>query len=542
MKTYSGKSVLEGIAMGKIRVYREDGYRVRRVNTEDTEQEIQIYVNAREKAVAYLQNLYEKVKKEAGDANASVFKIHEMILKSEDYNQAVLDIIREEKVNAAYAVDLTGKKLFKMFSSLENEYMRSRAADMRDISDGMLKILCREDKKTEQELGESAILVADDLTPSQTVHMDKEKVLALVTAHGSVNSHAAILARTMGIPALVDTELPDYEELDGRFAIVDGQKGLLYLDPDEKTIQTMAGKMKAEQEKKALLQALRGKESITGSGKKILLGANIGSVEDLQKAIGNDAEGIGLFRSEMLYLENEDYPSEEEQFRIYRIVTQTMGNRPVVIRTLDIGADKVCAYLNMEPEENPALGCRAIRICLERPEMFKTQLRAIFRAAVYGNLSILYPMITSLWELEKIQSFIEEIRKDLDREGISYKIPRQGIMIETPAAAVLSRQLAEKVDFFSIGTNDLTQYTLAADRQNPKLDKFYDPCHPAVLKMIHMTIEHAHEAGIPVCICGEAAGDPDMVRRFLQMGVDELSVSPGRILPVRKIILETDRE
>ena len=541
MKEYRGKSVFGGIAIGRICVYQKGEQQVKRVKTEDTDGEMQRYTQAKVTAVSQLKDLYDKAVKEVGEANAAIFEIHQMMLEDDDYRESVENMIRTQKVNAEYAVAVTGDNFSQMFASMEDDYMRERAADVKDISERILAILGGGSKST-VNTEEPVIILADDLAPSETVQLDKDKVLSFVTVHGSVNSHTAILARTMGIPALIGTSIPLDDQVDGKLAVVDGANGMIYVDPDRKTLSEMQRRQQEEEEKKELLQQLKGKENITLDGKKVMLYANIGNIKDLATVVQNDAGGIGLFRSEFLYLEKEDYPTEEEQFKIYKTVAETMAGKRVIIRTLDIGADKKCHYFEMDEEENPALGYRAIRICLTRPQVFKTQLRALFRAAVYGNLAGMYPMITSLWEIKKIKDIVGEVKAELEEQGMEYRIPEQGIMIETPAAVMISADLAEEVDFFSIGTNDLTQYTLAVDRQNPKLDAFYDPHHPAVLAMIRMTVENAHRAGIWAGICGELGADLSLTREFLAMGVDELSVSPGRILPIRRIILETDVE
>lgn len=541
MKNYKGKSVFSGIAIGKICVYQKGEQQVTRVKVEESDREISRYTEAKEEAINQLKVLYDKAVKEVGEANAAIFEIHQMMLDDNDYNESVENIIRTQKVNAEYAVAVTSDNFSKIFTSMEDEYMKERAADVKDISERILSILGGGAKST-VDSEEPVIILADDLAPSETVQLDKDKVLSFVTVHGSVNSHTAILARTMGIPALIGTDIPLDESVDGKFAVVDGANGIVYVEPDEEVLTEMKKRQSEDQEKKELLQQLKGKENITLDGKKIMLYANIGNIKDLATVIQNDAGGIGLFRSEFIYLEKDDYPTEEEQFKIYKTVAETMGGKRVIIRTLDIGADKKCDYFQMEQEENPALGYRAIRICLTRPEIFKTQLRALFRAAAYGNLSVMYPMITSVWEIKRIKEVVEEVKKELEEQNMEYKIPEQGIMIETPAAVMVSAELAKEVDFFSIGTNDLTQYTLAVDRQNPKLDEFYDPHHPAVLSMIRMTVENSHKAGIWTGICGELGADLSLTKEFLAMGVDELSVSPGRILPIRKIILETDVE
>ncbi len=539
MEVYQGKSVFGGIAIGRISVHKKDEQQVKRVRIEDSEQEILRYRQAKQTAMEQLQGLYQKALKEVGEANAAIFEIHQMMLEDDDYNESVENIIRMQQVNAEYAVASTGDNFAQMFSAMDDDYMRARSADVKDISERVLSVLGGRATGIAAS-GEPVIIVADDLAPSETVQLNKDLVLSFVTVHGSVNSHTAILARTMSIPALIGTAIPLTDDIDGKVGIVDGKNGCIYVDPDEDTLGRMQQLKLEEQEKKELLQTLKGRENITIDGKKIMLYANIGNSKDLAAVLQNDAGGIGLFRSEFIYLERDTFPTEEEQFQIYRTVAETMAGKPVIIRTLDIGADKKCDYFEMEPEENPAMGCRAIRICLTRPEIFKTQLRALFRASAFGNISIMYPMIISVDEVRKIKTIVAEIRQELTEQGVTFGEPKQGIMIETPAAVMMSEELAKEVDFFSIGTNDLTQYTLAIDRQNPKLDAFYDPHHPAVLRMIQMVVGNAHKAGIWAGICGELGADTTLTRRFLAMGVDELSMSPGSILPVRKIILETD--
>lgn len=542
MQVYSGKSVFGGIAIGKISVYRKNEQQVKRVRTEDTKGELARYEAAKAAAIEQLQELYQKALKEVGEANAAIFEIHQMMLDDGDYNESVENIIETQKVNAEYAVAVTGDNFAQMFRAMDDDYMRERAADVKDISERVLSIL-NGGQKGKVVTDEPVVIVADDLAPSETVQLEKDMVLSFVTVHGSVNSHTAILARTMAIPALIGTEeLPLDDTVDGKLAVVDGLNGKIYVEPDAQTLEEMKKRRQEELEKKELLQLLKGKENVTRDGKKIMLYANIGNIKDLATVIQNDAGGIGLFRSEFIYLEKDRYPTEEEQFSIYKTAVETMAGKRVIIRTLDIGADKQCEYFEMDKEENPALGYRAIRICLTRPEIFKTQLRALFRASAYGNLAIMYPMITSLWEVKRIKEIVEEVKAELTAEQLEFGNPQQGIMIETPAAVMMSGELAKEVDFFSIGTNDLTQYTLAIDRQNPKLDKFYDAHHPAVLSMIRMTVENAHKAGIWAGICGELGADTSLTKEFLAMGVDELSVSPGSILPIRKIILETDTE
>ena len=539
MQIFEVKSVFGGIAMGKIRVYKKDAQQVKRVKVTDAEAEIARYMQARDTAMQQLQQLYEKALQEIGETNAAIFEVHQMMLEDDDYNESVENIIRTEQVNAEYAVASTGDNFAQMFASMDDEYMQGRAADVRDISERMIGIL-NGAAADGIAADEPVIIVADDLAPSETVQMDKSKVLSFVTVHGSLNSHTAILARTMGIPALVATDIAEADALDGKYAVVDGAAGKLYVEPDEETTGMLEQKKKEFQEQKELLETLKGKENVTLDGKKIMLYANIGNSKDLATVIQNDAGGIGLFRSEFIYLERDHFPTEEEQFQIYKQVAQTMAGKRVIIRTLDIGADKQCDYFEMEKEENPAMGCRAIRICLTRPEIFKTQLRALFRASAFGKVAVMYPMITSVSEVRRIKEIVAEVCAELDAQGVAYGEVEQGIMIETPAAVMISDLLAEEVDFFSIGTNDLTQYTLAIDRQNTKLDEFFDPHHPAVLRMIQMVVENAHKKGIWAGICGELGADPELTQTFLKMGVDELSVSPGRILTLRKIIRETN--
>ena len=541
MQIYKGKSVFGGIAIGKISVYKKDEQLVKRVKIEDADAEMERYTAARNIAAAQLQKLYDKALKEVGEANAAIFEVHQMMLEDEDYNESVENIIHSQMVNAEYAVASTADNFAQMFEAMDDDYMRGRAADVRDISERVITVLAG-GAGSGLDSDEPVIIAADDLAPSETVQLDKDKVLSFVTAHGSENSHTAILARTMGIPALIGTGIDLDETVDGKLGIVDGTNGVVYVDPDAELLEEMKKKQQEEQEKKRLLQTLKGKENITLDGQKVMLYANVGNIKDLGIALQNDAGGIGLFRSEFIYLGQDHYPTEEEQFQIYKTVAETMAGRRVIIRTLDIGADKQCDYFELDKEDNPAMGLRAIRICLTRPEIFKTQLRALFRASVYGNINIMYPMIISVDEVRQIKAIVEEVKAELAEQGIEYGNPAQGIMIETPASVMMSRELAEEVDCFSIGTNDLTQYTLAIDRQNSKLDKFFDSHHPAVLRMIQMTVENAHKAGIWCGICGELGADQALTKDFLAMGVDELSVSPGSILPLRKIILETDVE
>lgn len=539
MQIYNGKSVFGGIAIGKISVYQKKEQQVKRVKIDDPEQEMARYEKAKAEGIKQLQGLYDKALREVGEANAAIFEVHQMMMEDDGYNESVENIIRSQGVNAEYAVATTGDNYAQMFSAMDDDYMRERAADVRDISERLLTILNGEETGA-VDADEPKIIVAEDLAPSETVQLDKDKVLSFVTVKGSLNSHTAILARTMAIPALVNTSVSLESEMDGRLGIVDGADGTFYVDPDEETLAEMKKRQEEDLSRKQLLLTLKGKENVTLDGQKVMLYANIGNIKDLATVIQNDAGGIGLFRSEFIYLEKEDFPTEEEQFQIYRQVAQTMAGKRVIIRTLDIGADKQCDYFHMEHEENPALGCRAIRICLTRPEIFKTQLRALFRASAFGKIAIMYPMTTSVQEVRKIKEIVEEVKAELTSQGVEFGNPEQGIMIETPAAAIISDDLAKEVDFFSIGTNDLSQYTMAIDRQNPQLDLFFDPHHPAVLRMISLVMENAHKAGIWAGICGELGADQSLTKEFLAMGVDELSVSPGSILPLRKIILETN--
>ena len=539
MKEYKGKSVFGGIAIGRIKVYNKYENHFKRVHIDDTEHEKKRYYVAVDKAAMQLQELYDKAVKEVGEANAAIFEMHQIMLTDDDYKESVENIIDSQHVNAEYAVAQTGDNYAAMFAAMEDEYMRGRSADVKDISERLINILSGFNASS-MVSDEPVIIVAEDLAPSETVQLDKDKILSFVSVKGSVNSHTAILARTMGIPALIGTPVIPDNDIDGKMGIVDGNSGCLYVDPDNEKLGYYRKKQDEQLKQKELLQLLKGREDITIDGRKIKLYANIGNVKDVMTVKANDAAGIGLFRSEFIYLERDTFPTEEEQFNIYRTVAENMAGKPVIIRTLDIGADKQCDYFNMDKEDNPALGMRAIRICLTRTEIFKTQLRALYRASAYGNINIMYPMIANMWEIDRIKEIEKEVRDELKQQGIDIGDVQTGIMIETPAAVMLSDELAEKVDFFSIGTNDLTQYTLAVDRQNPKLDSFFDPHHPAVLKMIKMVVDNAHKAGIWAGICGELGADTSLTREFLKMGVDELSVSPGRILPIRKIILDTD--
>lgn len=537
MKTYKGKSVYKGIAMGKVHVLKDRDLAVKRYKAEDAGAEMARVHKAKEEAKAQLQKLYDKALKEVGEANAAIFEIHQMMLEDEDYLESIETMIQTEQVNAEYAVAATGDNFSNMFECMEDDYMKARAADVKDVSNRLVKILRGHDE-TDFSFAEPAIIAADDLSPSETVEMDKDKILAFVTVHGSANSHTAILARMMNIPAIIGVPM-DLEEIKpGTEAVVEGFLGEVILEPSQEVRAGVQKKIEEEKEKRQLLETLKGEETVTRSGQKIHLYANIANVSDLGYVIENDAEGIGLFRSEFLYLGRSSFPTEEEQFRAYKQVLQTMAGKKVIIRTLDIGADKKADYFNLAKEENPALGYRAIRICLKEPEIFKTQLRALLRAAVFGNLSVMYPMITSVEEVQAVSKIVKEVQAQLERVQIPYKLPEQGIMIETPAAALISDELAELVDFFSIGTNDLIQYTLAVDRQNAKLDDFYNPHHKAVLKMIQMVVENAHKCGKWAGICGELGADPALTETFLKMGVDELSVAPSMVLKVRKQVRE----
>ena len=538
MNKYTGKSVFGGIAIGKIMVYEKGEHQVKRVKITDAEAEKNRYYEAVETAFKQLGELHDKALREVGEANAAIFEIHQMMLEDDDYKESVEHIIESQMVNAEYAIAQTGDNFSQMFAAMDDEYMRGRAADVKDITERLLGILSG-NTGSGVDADESVIMVAEDLAPSETVQMDKSKILSFVTQKGSVNSHTAILARTMGIPALIGSDIVIDESLNGKLGVVDGTNGVVYIEPDEAILSAMQEEQRKDNEKKALLQELKGKEDVTLDGKKIKLYSNIGNIKDLANVIANDAAGIGLFRSEFIYLESDTFPTEEEQFNIYRTVAESMAGKPVIIRTLDIGADKQCDYFGLDKEDNPALGLRAIRICLTRPEIFKTQLRALYRASAYGNISIMYPMIISEQEVDKIKVIENEVKAELTEQGIEFGNPKSGIMIETPAAVIMSRQLAKKVDFFSIGTNDLTQYTLAIDRQNTKLDDFYDAHHPAILAMIRMVVENAHAEGIWAGICGELGADTTLTEEFLKMGVDELSVSAGKVLAVRKVIRET---
>lgn len=535
MEMYTGKSIFKGIAIGKILFYQKGEQPVKRVKIEDTAEQIKRYEDARAKAAEQLQGLYEKALKEVGEANAAVFEVHQMMLEDDDYINSVVNIIETQQVNAEFAVATTGDNFAKMFVEMEDDYFKARAADVKDISERMVNILSG--NESGGAIGdEPVIVVAEDLAPSETVQMDKEKLLAFVTRLGSANSHTAILARTMNIPALIEVDIK--EEWNGKMAVVDGYTGTFYIDPDEDILKKMQEKKEEDIKARELLQELKGKEDVTVDGKHIKLYANIGGVKDVASVLANDAAGIGLFRSEFLYLEADNYPDEEAQFQAYKTVAENMAGKKVIVRTLDIGADKQVDYFNLDHEENPAMGYRAIRICLDRRDIFRTQLRALLRASAYGNIGIMYPMIISVDEVKEIKKIVESIKAELTEKGIEYGEVEQGIMIETPAAVMISDLLAKEVDFFSIGTNDLTQYTLAIDRQNSKLDNIYDAHHPAVLRMIQQTIENGHKAGCWVGICGELGADMTLTETFLKMGIDELSVSPTFVLPIRKLIRE----
>lgn len=534
-----GKSVFGGIAIGHLSIYNKKENQVKREKITDVEAEITRFTDAKETAKEQLKGFYEKAVKEVGEVNAAIFEVHQMMLDDLDYVESITNMIRTQEVNAEFAVASTGDNFSQMFAAMDDDYMKERAADVKDISNRVISIL--QNAENGSVTGEEpVILLADDLAPSETVQLDKSKVLSFVTRHGSTNSHTAILARTMNIPALIGIDFS--EDVNGKMGIVDGYTGTLYIEPDEETMKKYEAKKAEDENKKRLLLELKGKENVTLDGKKINLYANIGGVADVANALSNDAGGIGLFRSEFLYLESEDYPTEEAQFAAYKTVAENMAGKKVIIRTLDIGADKQVDYFHMEKEENPAMGYRAIRICLDRPEIFKTQLRAIYRASYYGTISIMFPMIISVKEVKRIKEIVAEVKAELTTEGIPFKDCELGIMIETPAAVMISDLLAEEVDFFSIGTNDLTQYTLAIDRQNPKLDSFYDSHHEAILRMLQMVVDNGHKHGCWVGICGELGADTTLTSTFLKMGFDELSVSPAMILRVREEIRNTKVE
>lgn len=531
-----GKSVFGGVAIGPIGILRKKDKKVIRNHVEQVEEEIKRYEDASKEAESQLQKLYDKALNEVGEADADIFHVHQLMLSDMDYVESITNMIRMQNVNAEYAIAMTSDNFSTLFETMDDDYMRARVADVKDVSNRLIQILSGQgDDMLQGDV--PVILAADDLAPSETVQLDKSKILAFVTRYGSANSHTAILARTMNIPAIISADFP--EDCEEKIGIVDGASGCLYIEPEPELLREMEEKQQKEQKKQELLQTLKGKEDVTLGGKKINLYANVGNISDVMTALKNDAAGIGLFRSEFLYLEKDHYPTEEEQFQVYKTVAETMAGKKVIIRTLDIGADKRIDYFNIEPEENPAMGYRAIRICLNREDVFKTQLRALYRASAYGNISIMYPMIISVEEVKKIKEISAGIRRELSAAGISFGNVEEGIMIETPAAALISDLLAKEVDFFSIGTNDLSQYTLAIDRQNPKLDIFFDPHHPAILRLLQMVADNAHKAGIWVGICGELGADISLTETFIRMGMDELSVSPAMVLPVRQKIRET---
>lgn len=538
MITLTGKSVFGGVAIGRIAFYKRNEITIKRTHVDDIEGEVKRFETAKEKAVAQLQELYNKAMEDVGESNAMIFEIHQMMLEDLDYVESIVNIITTQKVNAEYAIGTTADNFAAMFQAMDDAYMQGRAADVKDVSERLLQVLS--DNSTDaMKMDEPSIIAADDLVPSETVQLDKEKALSFITMYGSANSHTAILARTMNIPAVISLGEDLKKEYDGKLAIVDGLEGKVYIEPDAKTMEAMQEKQRKDQEQKELLEQLKGKENITKSGQKVNLYANIGNLADVGAVLKNDAGGIGLFRSEFLYLESETYPTEEQQFSVYKTVAENMAGRKVIIRTLDIGADKQVDYFGLCKEENPAMGYRAIRICLTKPEIFKTQLRALYRASAFGQIAIMFPMIISVNEVRRIKDIIEEVKKELTEEGIAFRENVElGIMIETPAAVMVSRELAKEVDFFSVGTNDLTQYTLAIDRQNQKLDAFYDSHHPAVLELIRMAAANAHAEGKWIGICGELAADLSLTETFLEMKIDELSVAPGMVLPLRKRIRE----
>ena len=540
MITLEGKSVFGGVAIGKIQFYKRNKITIKRTHVEDVETEITRFQNAKAKTIELLKGLYEKALEDVGEANAMIFEAHQLMLEDPDYVESIENIIRTQEVNAEYAIGATADNFAAIFEAMDDAYMQGRAADIRDVSERLLQMLSSQGESS-MVMTEPVIVAADDLVPSETVQLDKEKVLSFVTMYGSANSHTAILARTMNIPAVIGLGEALKEEYDGKMAIVDGVDGKVYIDPDEATMAAMLEKQKKEAAQKELLNQLKGKENVTKSGQKVNVYANIGNLADVGAVLKNDAGGIGLFRSEFLYLESETYPTEEQQFAVYRKVAETMAGKKVIIRTLDIGADKQVDYFDLDKEDNPALGYRAIRICLTRPEIFKTQLRALYRASAYGQISIMFPMIISVAEVRKIKEIVEEVKEELRKEGVAFREDVElGIMIETPAAVMVSRELAKEVDFFSVGTNDLTQYTLAIDRQNQKLEDFYDAHHPAVLAMIRMAAENAHAEGKWIGICGELGADVTLTETFLEMGIDELSVAPGMVLRVRQKIREAE--
>ena len=540
MITLEGKSVFGGIAIGKIQFYKRNEITIKRTRVEDVEAEVERFQNAKAKTLELLKGLYEKALEDVGEANAMIFEAHQLMLEDPDYVESIENIIRTQDVNAEYAIGATADNFAAIFEAMDDAYMQGRAADVRDVSERLLQALSSQNENV-MVMDEPVIIAADDLVPSETVQLDKDKVLSFVTMYGSANSHTAILARTMNIPAVIGLGEALKEEYDGKIAIVDGVDGKVYIDPDEETMASMKEKQKKDQEQKELLNQLKGKENVTKSGQKVNVYANIGNLADVGAVLKNDAGGIGLFRSEFLYLESDTYPTEEQQFAVYKKVAETMAGKKVIIRTLDIGADKQVDYFKLDKEDNPALGYRAIRICLTRPEIFKTQLRALYRASAYGQISIMFPMIISVAEVKKIKDIVEEVKAELRAEGAAFREDVElGIMIETPAAVMVSRELAKEVDFFSVGTNDLTQYTLAIDRQNQKLEDFYDSHHPAVLAMIRMAAESAHAEGKWIGICGELGADVTLTETFLKMGIDELSVAPGMVLKVRQKIREAE--
>lgn len=540
MITLEGKSVFGGVAIGKIQFYKRNEITIKRTRVEDVEAEVERFQNAKAKTLELLKGLYEKALEDVGEANAMIFEAHQLMLEDPDYVESIENIIRTQDVNAEYAIGATADNFAAIFEAMDDAYMQGRAADVRDVSERLLQALSSQNE-TVMVMDEPVIIAADDLVPSETVQLDKEKVLSFVTMYGSANSHTAILARTMNIPAVIGLGEALKEEYDGKVAIVDGVDGKVYIDPDEETMASMQKKQKKDQEQKELLNQLKGKENVTKSGQKVNVYANIGNLADVGAVLKNDAGGIGLFRSEFLYLESDIYPTEEQQFAVYKKVAETMAGKKVIIRTLDIGADKQVDYFKLDKEDNPALGYRAIRICLTRPEIFKTQLRALYRASAYGQISIMFPMIISVAEVKKIKEIVEEVKAELRTEGAAFREDVElGIMIETPAAVMVSCELAKEVDFFSVGTNDLTQYTLAIDRQNQKLEDFYDSHHPAVLAMIRMAAESAHAEGKWIGICGELGADVTLTETFLKMGIDELSVAPGMVLKVRQKIREAE--
>ena len=540
MITLEGKSVFGGVAIGKIQFYKRNEITIKRTRVEDVEAEVERFRNAKAKTLELLKGLYEKALEDVGEANAMIFEAHQLMLEDPDYVESIENIIRTQDVNAEYAIGATADNFAAIFEAMDDAYMQGRAADVRDVSERLLQALSSQNE-TVMVMDEPVIIAADDLVPSETVQLDKEKVLSFVTMYGSANSHTAILARTMNIPAVIGLGEALKEEYDGKVAIVDGVDGKVYIDPDEETMASMQKKQKKDQEQKELLNQLKGKENVTKSGQKVNVYANIGNLADVGAVLKNDAGCIGLFRSEFLYLESDTYPTEEQQFAVYKKVAETMAGKKVIIRTLDIGADKQVDYFKLDKEDNPALGYRAIRICLTRPEIFKTQLRALYRASAYGQISIMFPMIISVAEVKKIKEIVEEVKAELRTEGAAFREDVElGIMIETPAAVMVSRELAKEVDFFSVGTNDLTQYTLAIDRQNQKLEDFYDSHHPAVLAMIRMAAESAHAEGKWIGICGELGADVTLTETFLNMGIDELSVAPGMVLKVRQKIREAE--